>query len=336
MGSAFTFPLSSRGIEINLWGTWLDDWILDSCLKGEHPKLKKHLPPGVKIFYSDQLAQALKAVDAVVIAVTSEGFLPVFSRAIKYIQNNPTFFCLTKGLLEYQGSIKRISETARLLIEEKPGEKTFYWASVGGPVKAMELAREVKTGSIYGISNPNIKKLSRLFYTDYYRIYTTSDLAGVEISACFKNIYSIALGICDGYYQSILPENYHNYRALIFTQAVHEMGEIAAIEGGKKETVFGLAGVGDLHVTSSSGRNRLFGEKVGTGMKAKQAYNLMLENDQVAEGYIAMSMGVEYIRKRKKNLLDDLPLLSTLYRIVIQERNVEDELERFALSIGVE
>jgi len=334
MGSAFTFPLSTRGIEVNLWGTWLDDNILDACKKGEHPGLGKRLPPEVKLFYSDELSQALKGAVAVVVAVTSEGFLPVFNKALKFIKNTTTFFCLTKGLVEYRGSIERISEVARILLNEKLGEKVFLWASVGGPVKAMELAREIPTASIYGISHSEIIKFLKLFSTNYYRLYTTSDIIGVEISSCFKNIYSIGLGICDGYYKSSFPDNYHNYRALMFTQAVNEMGMIASLDGGSRETVFGLAGVGDLHVTSSSGRNRIFGEKVGKGMNPKQVYSMMLENEQVVEGYVAMDMGIEYIQKRSERLLRKLPLLLTLDRIVIQEKDVGEELKNFALLCG--
>ena len=79
MGSAITFPLADNGIKINLWGTWLDDAIIDSCRKGYHPKLKKKMPDNVTFLYSNDLVEAVKNVDMVFVTVTSNGFLCSFT-----------------------------------------------------------------------------------------------------------------------------------------------------------------------------------------------------------------------------------------------------------------
>ncbi len=81
MGSAITFPLSDNQVEVNLWGTWLDDEIIKSCINGYHPKLKKKMPDNVKFFYSHDLKKAVNDVDMIFVGVTSNGFLDVFKKA---------------------------------------------------------------------------------------------------------------------------------------------------------------------------------------------------------------------------------------------------------------
>ena len=79
MGSAITFPLS-RDNKVRLWGTWLDDGIIEECISGQHPKLKEPLPSSVDLFYSKELREALKDTDIVFMGISSEGFLSVFKK----------------------------------------------------------------------------------------------------------------------------------------------------------------------------------------------------------------------------------------------------------------
>jgi glycerol-3-phosphate dehydrogenase len=99
--------------------------------------------------------------------------------------------------------------------------------------------------------------------------------------------------------------------------------------GGKRETVFDLAGIGDLYVTSASGRNRRFGEFIGRGMNADEAYRRMLADDEVAEGYSALKLGMAFIERIEENFIYGLPLFDMLYRIVYLHHDVKDEISRF-------
>ena len=344
MGSAVTFPLCENGVKVNLWGTWLDDGTLDACASGVHPKLKKRLRDGVSLFYSDQLARALDGVDAVFVAVTSEGFAPVFTRFLEVFEPRDSgrgvpILTLTKGLLRRDGDVKRISETAEELFVERFGRHPFAWASVGGPVKAVDLSLEVPTATVYGTRSGVAEKIAESFGAPYYRITTCPDVVGVELSSAFKNVYAIALGICDGVYRSWAPDSYHNVRSLVFTQAVKEMASIVVKAGGAKETVYGLAGVGDLHVTSSSGRNRRFGDLIGGGMTAVQAFDLMMGEGETAEGYAALEHGMQLVLR----LLDagdgspiekELPLLAKLHEIVYRGRPLMEAFEGFISTQG--
>jgi len=351
MGSAVTFPLCENGVKVNLWGTWLDDRILDACASGVHPKLKKRLRDGVSLFYSDQLARALDGVDAVFVAVTSEGFVPVFTRFLEFFEPRDSgrgvpILALTKGLLRCDRDVKRISETAEELFVERFGRHPFAWASVGGPVKAVDLSLEVPTATVYGTRSVDAEKIAESFGAPYYRVTTSPDVVGVELSSAFKNVYAIALGICDGVYRSWAPDSYHNVRSLVFTQAVKEMASIVVKAGGAKETVYGLAGVGDLHVTSSSGRNRRFGDLIGGGMTAVQAYELMAGEGEAAEGYAALEHGMQLVlrlgdadggfrRSRDAGLIEkELPLLATLHEIAYRGRPLMEAFEGFISTQG--
>lgn len=129
MGSAITFPLSENGHQVNLWGTWLDDELIDSSLKGFHPKLKKALPENVKLYYSDHLKEAVEDVDLIFLGITSDGFLAVLERLLKCIDKNYYFFKLTKGLVDKNGKIMRATEAALELLG-----KNFQDRILNGPL----------------------------------------------------------------------------------------------------------------------------------------------------------------------------------------------------------
>ncbi len=329
MGSAITFPLTHRGIAVNLWGTWLDDDMLSSCRRGKHPRLQKPLPAGVRLLPSSELQEAVDGVQAVFIAVSSIGFIPVFSKllgcgGIKEAE----IYVLTKGIVEYQGKPERISRAAAAMFEKKFGQQPL-WVSVGGPVKAMELAHGIPTLSIYGQNSKAVPDISR-FRTPYYRIRSTYDGVGVELCSAFKNVYALLLGICDGLYGQ-QDRLYHNFSALLFSQAAAELKEILSCSGADPETVYTAAGIGDLYVTAQSGRNRRYGELVGRGMQPHKAYQKMMRDQEIAEGYPGLKLGLRYVKKLC--IERRLPLLGSLYTIIVEAGNPEKILTRFASGL---
>ncbi|HEB29299.1 MAG TPA: hypothetical protein ENI15_00275 [Spirochaetes bacterium] len=334
MGSAVTFPLSKNGVQINLWGTWLDDEIIAECSRGRHPRLKKRLPDQVSLYRSEKLRQAVQDADLIVIGVSSEGFIPVFSRLMDTIDREYPIFTLTKGFITRGSRVMRISEGAEELFREKFQDRAFLWTSVGGPVKAAELADEIPTATVFGVKCAETEELIKTFSTEYYRVFTSGDVTGVELSSAFKNVYSIAVGICDGLYADRPSLIYHNLRAFLFSQAVKEMAVIVEKAGGKKETVYDLAGVGDLHVTSSSGRNRKFGEYIGRGEKAADAYKAMLNSNELAEGYEGLKHGIVYVEQLGGSLIKELPLLEMLYKTVCLDHDAREEVKQFIRLTG--
>jgi glycerol-3-phosphate dehydrogenase (NAD(P)+) len=334
MGSAITFPLSDKGIAVNLWGTWLDDEIIDICKKGPHPKLKKPLPGTVKLFHSNELEAALADAQYLFIAVSSQGFLPVCTKTLDNLMQGRPFFVLTKGFVDAGGRVKRVSTAGNDLIRSHgySGISTrgeFKWVSIGGPVKAVELCHKIPSASIYGTEDSVLRDSVKSFQTAYYRISTCNEITGVELSAAFKNVYAIGLGICDGIYASRGQKEYHNLCAILFSRSLEEISIIVENEDGDAMAVWHLAGVGDLYVTGRSGRNRKFGELVGKGQEPIDAYNMMLEDGRLVEGYDTLKLGMQWIQDKGEGLIERLPLLKTLFRIIFHGYDPETELKRF-------
>jgi len=322
MGSAITFPLSRRNNNINLWGTWLDDEIIKTCMEGlPHPKLDEPLPSSVKLFYSDDLEDAAKGSDIVFIGISSEGFLSVFRRLLDVLDHNKYIYTLTKGFVDDNGTIKRTTEAAAELLSSKFGDKRYLWTSIGGPVKALEVCREIPTVSVYGSKMQEMAGIADHFCTDYYRIIHTEDITGVELSADFKNVFATGMGIIDGLYGPEMAGNYHNFSSLIFNQSIIEISRIVERAGGKKETVFDNAGIGDLYVTSQSGRNRKFGELVGRGGAPEEVCRTMLDRGELAEGYHTLKLGMQWLEDNYSVLLEELPLFNAIYDIVFKNKD---------------
>jgi len=334
MGSAITFPLFDSGHSVNLWGTWLDDDIIDSCRKGPHPKIKIPLREGVNTFFSGDLADAVVDAQCVFVAVSSEGFIPVFRKFLEARRDVCPVLCLTKGFVEERGRVRRISKWAEEVWSSRFEGERFEWISIGGPVKASELSRMIPSASIYGVSSDSSRELAGAVSTPYYRVFPYGDVAGVELSSAFKNAYAIGLGICDGIYKRRNEEDYHNICGIIFNQAIGEIAEIVERAGGDSGAVYSLAGVGDLYVTGRSGRNRRFGELIGAGSTPKDSYEKMMGEGELAEGYDAVAKGVHWYEEELKGRLDDLPLLKTLYRIVIRGKSPEEEIYSFIEGCG--
>lgn len=333
MGSAVTFPLAHNGIATSLWGTWLDDELIDGALAGCHPKLRKPLPDGVKLFRTGELKEAVRGADAVFIAVTSDGFEPVFRKLLDATDGKPCLLAMTKGFVQHGGMVQPISTVAEELFRKRFRGAPFLWASVGGPVKAVELAEGIPTATIFGVKSPRLKPLVVNFATGYYRIFFTDDVRGVELCSALKNVYAIATGISDGMYEGC-GAYYHNFKALLFNQSLREIAAVVQAAGGREDTVFDLPGAGDLYVTSASGRNGMFGRRIGRGEVPSRAYGAMLREGDIAEGYHALRLGKTFIEQLGGDLLEKLHLFNTLYSIIFQGNDCRREMEQFVLRYG--
>jgi len=342
MGAAATYPLSARGHRVRLWGTWLDDALISAVRDGlPHPRLGTELPKQAAFFDPGDLDAALHGADACFLAVTSEGFLPVLEAFLQQAPSPIPVFSFTKGLVVVDGAARRLSDVGREMMRARFPGVTPSWSAVGGPVKAAELAREVPTASVYGCAEGEAAGrgdcgMIKSFETEYYRLSVTDDVAGVELCAAYKNAYAVAMGIADGLYEQSRGNMYHNLKSLLFTQAVREIASIVTVAGGQQETVFDLAGVGDLYVTAASGRNRELGYRVGQGDSAAAAYQEMFAAGRVAEGYHAVSLGAKFARETGLNLEQDAPLLLELEKLVAGSVDAQTAISgrRFGASKG--
>jgi glycerol-3-phosphate dehydrogenase (NAD(P)+) len=325
MGSALTFPATDNGHQVALWGTWLDDHLIEAVRRGEpHPKLRLPLPPGVRAYHHAELPQALSGADLVVNAVTSEGTPPVLARAFPHLTSGIPLMIASKGLLRRRtGRVDTISAAIRDRLPRSL-RRRFRLVMVGGPSKAMELARRVPTAVCFASIDAATRRLAHgLFRTPYYSIRQLADVRGLEVCSAFKNAYAIAIGLCDGLVKAGRWEATTNTKAALFARAIGEMEILVRSVRGDVATVTGLPAVGDLFVTGVAGRNRTFGEMRGSGMPTHQVVAELSARDELTEGYAAIRMGQAFARQRR---LRGLPLLEALYRIVYRGADVEREL----------
>jgi glycerol-3-phosphate dehydrogenase (NAD(P)+) len=314
MGSAMACVARMRGHEVRLWGTWLDDDLLTACERGEpHPRLKLKLE-GITLIRSANLAEALGGAELVVHAVSSEGAVPVMTKAAPHLPDVPVV-SVTKGLLESPRTSKM--DRIDLVVSERIGRPVRF-VHAAGPAKAMEIARRVLTWMCF--AGPDAQAAKRILGGDHLHVTTTDDIAGAELCSALKNAYATGLGLWDGF----VGPDAHNARAACFTQAIVEMRALVVAAGGRAETVHGPAGVGDLHVTAAAGRNRAFGERVGKGKPARQVAAEMLATGELTEGYPAVATAARFARERG---VTNLPLLEALHAIVWEGAEVSSVLD---------
>jgi glycerol-3-phosphate dehydrogenase (NAD(P)+) len=318
MGAALTVPASDNGHAVALWGTHLDDHLIGAVRAGRpHPKLGMPLPAAVKTFTVDELPAALAGADLVVNAVTSDGAVPVLTRAVDHIAARTPVLTVSKGLAEHRGRAVTLSAAIRAVAP-------LRLVTVGGPSKALELARRVPTAVLYGTRDAAARRQARRWLqTPYYRIVETDDQRGLEMCSALKNAYAIAIGLCDGLVAAGRAEAMYNTKSALFTQALAEMARLARAVRARADTVHGLAGAGDLHVTGMAGRNRIFGELRGAGRPTAEVVAMLSARDELTEGYAAIRWCFRFAAERR---VRDIPLLHALYRVVYEGQDVEQEL----------
>jgi len=315
MGSAMACVARRRGHDVRLWGTWLDDAIVDVCERGElHPRLKLSLDR-IQILRSGRLAEALAGSELVVHAVNSDGAIPVMTRAAPSLPAVPVL-SVTKGLLASPrtGQMERID----VVLAETLG-RPLRFVHAGGPAKAMELARGVLTWMQFAGAAEDTGLCAGAMADETLLVGQTEDRTGAELCSALKNAYATGLGLWDG---AIGPDA-HNARAAAFTQAIVEMRTLVVAAGGRAETVHGPAGVGDLHVTAAAGRNRAFGERVGRGKAARIVAQEMAAAGELTEGYPAIAAAFRFAEERG---IGPVPFLRALHEIIWESADVRSVL----------
>ncbi|WP_028709307.1 NAD(P)H-dependent glycerol-3-phosphate dehydrogenase [Propionicicella superfundia] len=321
MGSALCTPLVAAGWETRLWGTWLDDHLLDACEQGlPHPRTNVPLAKGTLLYRSGQLEEALDGVDAVFLSVASQGVPKVTELALQGISQAKVLLVTSKGFCpDDQGRIELLPQAIRRIAAEHNATLPPI-VGVAGPCKANEVAEGKPTATIYGSLDRSVAEdMARRISTDVYCIEPTGDEVGVEVCAPMKNVYAISLGVADGLEEATgFP--HHNLKAATFAQAVREMSLLSTVLGADPVTAFGLAGVGDLEVTGLSGRNKVYGLRIGRGEPAVDALDAMVAAEQTVEGVPAAGLAKTLVEQLGDGLPAKLPLLQAVLRVISGEQ----------------
>ena len=242
----------------------------------------KYLPGidlGPELDATTDLQEAVYPADILIMAVPSHGFRGVLAEVAPMLRPWTPVVSLVKGL--EQGTRLRMTQ---IVGQVAPGHPAGVLA---GPNIAREVAAGYAAAAVIALPDLALaSQLQDLFRTPRYRIYSTTDVVGVEVAGALKNVFAIAVGMGDGIGAG------DNTRAMVISRSLHEMTKLGERLGGERDTFSGLAGLGDLVVTCTSAhsRNRHVGEQIGRGVPLA---DILAGMTQVAEGVKSASVVVD-------------------------------------------
>ena len=330
MGTAFSFPCSDNNHSISIVGTHLEDDFIDKINSSKkHPALDCEVPKDVKFSKFQKFEEeANKKIDLIVVAVISKGIEWASFEISKVLKDNTPILILTKGLAINNNKYEILANKMERLLKEK-GIKEINISVAGGPCLAKNLANKAHTSVVFANSDIRVvEKISKLISTNYYHISTSDDVVGVETCAAIKNIFSMAVGasrgLCDS--KKSKEKNYLNTAAALIQESVYEMIIFVEKLKGKKETVIGLAGIGDLYVSADGGRNSKMGQYLGQGMTFKEAKKTKMPNDTVEGADLAFEIGTKV-----KSDFDSktLPLMISMINTICEEKPLKVDWNYF-------
>ncbi|CAM2061660.1 Glycerol-3-phosphate dehydrogenase (NAD(P)+) [Desulfovibrionales bacterium] len=309
-GTALSNLLAKKGNSVGLW-------VLERELVAEMHKWHEnswYLPgiPLVKsLIPSNDLAEVLKGVTVVLMAVPSQHIRTTYGRMREFLPKKPVIICASKG-----NEVQRLRTMSQIAEEELDGFNPIF-AMLSGPSFAVEVARGLPTAIVLScLAKKYCRELQKLFATDSFRVYINSDVRGVELGGAVKNIVAIAVGIVDS-----LGFGY-NARAALITRGLAEMGRLGRAMGGKLSTFMGLSAMGDLVLTCTGelSRNRQVGLLLGQGQMLQ---DIMAAMKTVAEG-IKTTEAV-YILGRQFKV--ELPITAAVYNILYEGKDPQKTMK---------
>ncbi len=309
MGAALTVPAAENNNEVGLWFTEYDLGIYEALRRGEpHPRIRVRLPSSVRLYRPEEFDEAVEAADLLILAVSSQGVYPVsrmLSRAMS--GRDVPVAVVSKGIELVEGEPMTMAE----VVAKYSGTRRVVYVS--GPSLAAELAARRPTFTVYSSEDRAYAEGFReVMETSYYRISVSDDVLGASLSAALKNPYAIAYGIIDG----MEGGGYNNLKAALVAHILGEMAGIVERLGGRRETVYGLSGIGDVYVTMMGGRNSMFGRLIGSGLTVGEALREMERRGVgVVEGYRNSETLIRYLEARGLGR-GDAPILYTVYEIL--------------------
>ena len=304
MGAAFTFPCLDNNNKVTLSEPYDLKLIRKLSLKKKfHPVLKINLPKKLTIKKFSKEILNYKW-DLIVVAVSSSG-IDLVRKNLKNVKNKCPLLVLTKGLKYDKNSKKIITMSEQLNLGNK-----FIVSSLKGPCLANELARKIKSSTV--IANKNLKvaqSIGKLISTNYYQVEFSKDIRGVEISSAIKNIYSMIIGSGEGL----------NTSSSMFRKSISEMIYLIKYFKGKEETIYGLAGIGDLYVSAMGGRNSKMGKYLGKGFTFKYAKKKFMPNDTIEGAQLASEIAPFILKKINSK---KIPLMIDLLKSITKNKTL--------------
>ena len=300
-GCALSNLISKNGHEVVVWS--FDENECSDLNKTREQKNLKGVKLNESIIFTTDLAAAIKNKNLIIFAVPSPVMRANVKNVIEFIDANQILCSVSKGIED-----KTLFTMTEIITDElkKSNIKNNKIVALSGPTHAEEVAMNLPTTIVSSSENEIASKfIQDILMNDFFRVYTNTDIKGVEICAVFKNIIAIACGISKGLGYG------DNIKAAIIVRGLAEIIRVGEAMKCKKETFYGLAGLGDIVVTSTSihSRNNRCGEYIGQGLSVDEAVKKV---GMVVEGINNLKNAMELKNKYKI----DMPILEGMNDII--------------------
>jgi len=309
-GTALANLLAEKGIPVSLW-VFEEDLCEEMQKTGENSLYL----PGVQLsplLHPDNSLEAVVADKRILLlGVPSHVHRHVAMQMLDFLEGPVVLVSATKGIEN-----ESLQTMSAIWHEIMPDTMAWQYAVLSGPSFAREVVRQVPTMvAVASASKEVAQEIQKLFSTQYFRVYTSTDVIGVEMAGALKNIIALAAGITDG-----LGLGY-NTRAALMTRGLAEMSRLSTSMGAYPLTFLGLAGVGDLVLTCTGdlSRNRTVGYQLGQGKKLAE---ILAEMKMVAEG-VKTTRSVHNLAQQQGI---EMPICEQMYRILYEDQPAEKAL----------
>jgi glycerol-3-phosphate dehydrogenase (NAD(P)+) len=310
-GTTLANLLAGKGFEVDLWVR--EQEVLDQ-IKNEH--INSVFLPEVKLF--DRLnpvkcfEEAVVEKELILMVVPSHVFREVLTGVRRYLNTEMGLMAATKGI--ENDSLMMMSQVVKSVLS---GEYMERFACIGGPSFAQEVCKKHPTAVTIACGDlEHAERLQQVFNTDFFRVYISKDVTGVQLGGALKNVIAIGAGVSDGLGFG------HNARAALITRGLAEITRLAVVIGANPHTLAGLSGMGDLVLTCTGdmSRNRTVGLKIGKGMTLQE---ITRSTSTVAEG-IKTARSVYDLGKKMEV---DMPICNQVYHILYNEKDPKEAVK---------
>jgi len=319
-GTALSIVLAKKGYNVDLWVRNKEKQRIMSSTRENIDYLPGVILPN-NVNVTADLSETINDSKIILLAVPTHAVRDLCVQLGSNIQKDQIFVNVAKGI--EVGTLKRISE----IVKEYFPENDFV--ALSGPTHAEEVSRDMPTTIVSACENESIAEfIQDVFITPKFRVYTNTDLIGVELGGALKNVIALGAGIADGLGYG------DNAKAALMNRGITEIARLGESLGASKMTFTGLSGIGDLIVTCTSmhSRNRRAGIKIGEGMNLDEAIKSI---GMVVEG-VKTAKSVKALMDRQKI---DMPICNKIYSVLYEKldpkvavtelmtRDKKDELE---------
>ncbi|MDD4689769.1 MAG: NAD(P)H-dependent glycerol-3-phosphate dehydrogenase [Eubacteriales bacterium] len=299
-GSSVAKLLNENGNEVSLWSYFEEE---AEKLRTTHKHLfLENITMPEDILYSSSMQECIEGVEVIILATPSHTIRQTATTLSKIIKKDQIITIISKGIEE--GTFLRLSQIVKELIPDN------IVSVMSGPSHAEEVAIGLPTTNVIACEDIEIaRNLQEAFMNEKFRIYTTSDVIGVEVGGALKNVIALCAGISDGLGYG------DNTKAALMTRGIAEITRLGVALGGKSETFAGLSGIGDLIVTCTSmhSRNRRAGILLGQGKSLDEA---QAEVKMVVEG--VKTTLAAYGLSKKMNV--EMPIVNEAYSVLFENK----------------